>query len=65
MYMPIAKYVEKYGLNDFDSSFNAMYEITKEILLNMPFVLILKNTMKKPWTYCGNGYVMKTATLED
>lgn len=29
MYMPIAKYVEKYGLNDFDSSFNAMYEITK------------------------------------
>ena len=27
--MPIAKYVEKYGLNDFDSSFNAMYEITK------------------------------------
>ena len=27
--MPIAKYVEKYGLNDFETSFNAMYEITK------------------------------------
>ncbi|KPU56188.1 DNA alkylation repair protein [Bacillus wiedmannii] len=29
MYMPIAKYVEKYGLNDFETSCNAMYEITK------------------------------------
>ncbi len=29
MYMPVAKYVEKYGLNDFKISFNAMYEITK------------------------------------
>ena len=29
MYMPIAKYVEKYGLNDFETSFSAMYEITK------------------------------------
>ncbi|WP_368935992.1 DNA alkylation repair protein [Bacillus sp. SH8-8] len=29
MYMPLAKYVEKYGLNDFKISFNAMYEITK------------------------------------
>ncbi|AJH76468.1 DNA alkylation repair enzyme family protein [Bacillus cereus ATCC 4342] len=29
MYMPIAKYVEKYGLNDFETSFNTMYEITK------------------------------------
>ena len=27
--MPLAKYVEKYGLNNFESSFNAMYEITK------------------------------------
>ena len=27
--MPIAKYVEKYGLNDFETSFNTMYEITK------------------------------------
>ncbi|PEM50275.1 DNA alkylation repair protein [Bacillus wiedmannii] len=29
MYMPIAKYVEKYGLNHFEASCNAMYEITK------------------------------------
>ena len=29
MYMPVAKYIEKYGLNDFKISFNAMYEITK------------------------------------
>lgn len=27
--MPIAKYVEKYGLDEFDASMNAIYEITK------------------------------------
>ena len=44
--MPIAKYVEKYGLNDFETSFNAMYEITKRNTAEYAILLFLKHTMK-------------------
>ncbi len=66
--MPIAKYVEKYGLDEFDISMNAIYEITKrntgEYTIR-PFLEAYPEktlmTMLK-WSKDGNKHVRRLAS---
>ena len=47
--MPIAKYVEKYGLDHFKQSMSAIEEITKRNTGSMPFVRTSNIILTKPW----------------
>ncbi len=66
--MPLAKYVEKYGLNHFDISMKAIYEITKRNtgeytirpFLDMHFKETLSILLK--WSKDSNRYVRRLAS---
>jgi len=66
--MPVAYYVEKYGLDDFDTSMNAIYEITKrntgEYAVRPFLRMSPERTLKimKKWSMDKNVHVRRLAS---